>query len=66
MNKDADGWTSGKEHILLVVLLLVCFTVAAVTSLQKKSVTYDEVAHLTAGYHCWTRHDYRYHPKTAT
>ncbi|MBI2481376.1 MAG: hypothetical protein HYV60_22880 [Planctomycetia bacterium] len=35
----------------------------AVASVQQKSATYDEIAHITAGYSYWKQNDYRLHPE---
>jgi len=35
----------------------------AVSAVREKSPTYDEVAHLTAGYSYWTLEDFRLHPE---
>jgi 4-amino-4-deoxy-L-arabinose transferase-like glycosyltransferase len=37
--------------------------VLAVASVQQKSATFDEVAHVTAGYSYWKQNDYRLHPE---
>ncbi|MBC8352925.1 MAG: glycosyltransferase family 39 protein [Planctomycetes bacterium] len=37
--------------------------VLAIASIQHKSATYDEVAHVTAGYTYWKQNDYRLHPE---
>ena len=39
--------------------LLVTHAGMAVWSLRQKSATFDEVAHLTAGYSTWATNDYR-------
>ena len=48
-----------KTHNLVVILLLALHAVFAFTSMVKKSTTYDEVAHLTAGYSHWKYGDFR-------
>jgi hypothetical protein len=45
------------------VVLLGAFTLLATTSAMRKSATFDEVAHLTAGYTYWAYNDYRLHPE---
>jgi 4-amino-4-deoxy-L-arabinose transferase-like glycosyltransferase len=45
-----------------VAVLAVHFLVAA-ASVREKSNTYDEIAHVTAGFSYWTHHDYRLHPE---
>ncbi|MEX0819672.1 MAG: glycosyltransferase family 39 protein, partial [Pirellulaceae bacterium] len=35
----------------------------AIASIRQKSATYDEVAHVTAGYSYWKQSDYRLHPE---
>ncbi|MFH1982586.1 MAG: hypothetical protein ABIL58_12150 [Pseudomonadota bacterium] len=47
----------------VVVALLTCHGLLAVTSVFEKSNTYDELIHLTTGYSYWTRNDYRYQPE---
>jgi 4-amino-4-deoxy-L-arabinose transferase-like glycosyltransferase len=45
------------------VLVLALYYVMAVTAASQKSVTFDEMAHLTAGYSYWAFDDYRLHPE---
>ena len=45
---------------MLVLALLTAFFVLAVTATLDKCTTYDEVAHLTAGYSFWRFNDYRF------
>ena len=45
------------------VIVLLAFYLAMVGSLADKSTTYDEIAHLTAGYSYWTLNDYRLNPE---
>jgi hypothetical protein len=35
----------------------------AITSVQHKSATFDEIAHVTAGYSYWKQNDFRLHPE---
>jgi hypothetical protein len=42
---------------------LAAFFALAVTSVLKKSVTYDEPVHLAGGYSYWVRNDYRINPE---
>ena len=44
-------------------LLLALFALLATTSALRKSATFDEVAHLTAGYTYTAYNDYRLHPE---
>lgn len=44
-------------------VLLGAFALLATTSAMRKSATFDEVAHLTAGYTYWAHNDYRLHPE---
>ncbi|MCA9144107.1 MAG: glycosyltransferase family 39 protein [Planctomycetales bacterium] len=37
--------------------------IIAIASVQQKSATFDEVAHVTAGYSYWKQNDYRLHPE---
>lgn len=46
-----------------MVGLLVLYAVMAWTSVREKSTTFDEIAHLTAGYSYWTTGDYRLDPE---
>jgi hypothetical protein len=43
--------------------LLALFYAMAVSSAAQKSMTFDELAHLTAGYTYWAFDDYRLHPE---
>lgn len=47
----------------IVVVLLLVYGTLAWTSVRDKSTTYDEIAHLTAGYSYWLTGDYRLHPE---
>ncbi len=44
-------------------VLLMIFALLATSSALRKSVTFDEVAHLTAGTSYWVANDYRLHPE---
>jgi len=48
--------------IVVTILLVLHFTLA-MTSVANKCNTFDEIAHLTAGYSYWTTNDYRLHPE---
>jgi hypothetical protein len=50
-----EAWLAG--------LLLVLFTAASVNSLIRDSVTFDETAHLPAGFSYLDRHDFRLNPE---
>ena len=39
------------------------YSALAITSIADKSATFDEVAHVAAGYSYWLRSDYRLHPE---
>ena len=43
--------------------LLAVYYVLAVSAASRKSMTFDEMAHLTAGYTYWAFNDYRLHPE---
>lgn len=47
----------------LVALVLAIYYAMAVSAVSQKSVTFDEMAHLTAGYTYWAYNDYRLHPE---
>ena len=46
-----------------VLALLVLYYVMAVSAAAQKSMTFDEMAHLTGGYTYWAFDDYRLHPE---
>ena len=46
-----------------VATLLALYYVMAVSAVSQKSMTFDEMAHLTAGYTYWAFDDYRLHPE---
>src|SRR6266511_1447705 len=48
---------------LLVTLLLSLYVVAAATSVRQKSITFDELGHLTGGVSSWLTSDYRLFPQ---
>lgn len=43
--------------------LVCCHFLLAFASIQHKSATFDEVAHITAGYSYWQQNDFRLHPE---
>ena len=43
--------------------LLALYYVMAVSAASRKSMTFDEMAHLTGGYTYWAFNDYRLHPE---
>jgi hypothetical protein len=47
----------------LAAALLTTYVVAAVTSVSQKSITFDELAHLTGGTSSWLASDYRLFPQ---
>ena len=47
----------------LVTMLLVIFVLMELSGIQDKSLTFDEISHLTAGYSYWTTQDYRLQPE---
>lgn len=47
----------------MAVLLVVLYWGMGVSSQADKSTTFDEIAHLTAGYTYWLTGDYRLHPE---
>jgi len=49
---------------LAVVILLVLHALLAISSIQKKSITFDETAHLASGYLYWTLKDYRFNAES--
>jgi len=49
--------------VLGVVLLLLTHYLLALAGVWEKSVTYDETAHVTAGYAYWRFNDYRLNPE---
>jgi hypothetical protein len=46
-----------------VTALLALYYFMAVSAASQKSMTFDEMAHLTAGYTYWAFNDYRLHPE---
>jgi hypothetical protein len=51
------------QRIAAVAGLLAVYYVLAISAASQKSMTFDEMAHLTAGYTYWTYNDYRLHPE---
>lgn len=49
--------------LAVVAALLALYYVMAVSAASQKSMTFDEMAHLTAGYTYWAFDDYRLHPE---
>jgi hypothetical protein len=50
-------------RIAAVAGLLALYYVMAVSAASRKSMTFDELAHLTGGYTYWAFNDYRLHPE---
>jgi Dolichyl-phosphate-mannose-protein mannosyltransferase len=50
-------------QIAAVAALLALYFFMAVSAAAQKSMTFDEMAHLTAGYTYWAFDDYRLHPE---
>jgi len=48
---------------LAAVVLLAAYFALAITSVLRKSATYDEPVHLAGGYSYWVRNDYRINPE---
>ncbi len=46
-----------------VVLLLAVYATLALSGVWQKSITFDELAHITAGYSYWKTGDYRLNPE---
>lgn len=55
--------SSNLRAALVVSALLAFFGLVAIASVAEKSNTYDEIAHITAGYSYWHAGDYRLHPE---
>ena len=50
-------------RMVAVAALLILYYVMAVSAASQKSMTFDEMAHLTGGYTYWAFDDYRLHPE---
>ena len=48
---------------MLIGTLLAVYALAAASSIRQKSITFDELAHLTGGVSSWTSRDYRLFPQ---
>ena len=46
-----------------VAVLLLIHAILAITSIRNKSVTFDEILHITGGYSYWLTNDFRLHPE---
>jgi len=55
--------TDRRVERALVVAVLAVYGVLAATAMKDKSNTFDEIAHLTAGFAYWTLDDYRMQPE---
>src|ERR1700722_10328694 len=49
---------------LMLAGVLIASAGLTLTALSDKSLTFDEIAHLTAGYSYWTNRDYRLQPES--
>ena len=61
--RQASGFVGFLSKYGLVAILLVAYFVMALSSVVNKCTTYDEMAHLTAGYSYWLDNDYRLNPE---
>ncbi|MFZ5806404.1 MAG: ArnT family glycosyltransferase [Verrucomicrobiota bacterium] len=52
-----------QKSFLWAIALLLLYGFLAVSASTEKCATFDEIAHLTAGYSYWTRNDFRLHPE---
>ena len=50
-------------YAVIVAALLVVHFALALNSIRNKSVTFDEILHLTGGYSYWLTNDFRLHPQ---
>jgi hypothetical protein len=55
--------TQRLTRVAAVAALLALYYVMAVSAASQKSMTFDEMAHLTGGYTYWAFDDYRLHPE---
>jgi hypothetical protein len=63
MTRASNERAQGLRRIAAVAGLLAVYYVLAVSAAARKSMTFDEMAHLTAGYTYWAFNDYRLHPE---
>jgi Dolichyl-phosphate-mannose-protein mannosyltransferase len=54
---------AARTFSLLAVLIAILHAFMAITATMEKSPTYDEPAHLTAGYSYWLKNDFRLNPE---
>jgi len=52
-----------KKHNLIIIILLTFFLLQGILSIQQKSITSDEIAHITAGYSYLKTFDFRINPE---
>lgn len=52
-----------KHQILIVILIMAFFTTVSLLNAKNDSATFDEVAHIPAGYSYVTQHDMRLNPE---
>lgn len=63
MTPSSNERARGLRRTAAVAGLLTVYYVLAVSAASRKSMTFDEMAHLTAGYTYWAFDDYRLHPE---
>jgi hypothetical protein len=63
MTRASNERAQGLQRMAAVAGLLAVYYVLAVSAAARKSMTFDEMAHLTAGYTYWAFNDYRLHPE---
>jgi hypothetical protein len=63
MTRASNERAQGLWRVAAVAGLLAVYYVLAISAASQKSMTFDEMAHLTAGYSYWAFNDYRLHPE---
>ncbi len=58
-----DAWLGRLTGPVAAGVVLVLFWCGLIGSLRQKSITFDEMAHATAGYSYWRFNDYRLNPE---
>lgn len=58
-----SGWRHACTALPAAIAVLGLFYALMITSIADKSVTYDEIVHVTAGYSYWQYSDYRLNPE---
>jgi hypothetical protein len=54
--------SAGRTPVVIAAILLVGYFIMALSASREQGPTFDETAHIVAGYNVWLNHDFRFDP----